>query len=88
MRTTISLSDGLAEDLKRRAAEQGVSLSSLIESLLRAALHAKPSPRKVPRFRLVTVGGSGVVPGVDLDRAARIAEADDVAAGSLAKAGR
>jgi plasmid stability protein len=86
MRTTISLSDGLAADIKRRAAEQGVSVSALIESLLRDALHAKPRPRTVPRFRLVTVAGRGVVEGVDLDRAARIVEAED--AESLVKAGR
>ena len=88
MRTTISLSEGLAEDLKRRAAAEGMSVSALIESLLRLALLEKPVPRKAPRFRLVTTGGSGVLPGVDLDRGARLVDADDAAAGSLDKVGR
>jgi hypothetical protein len=87
MRTTISLSDGLAEDVKRRAAEQGVSVSALIESLVRSALHAEQAQRDSPPFRLVTVGGRGPRPGVDLDRAARVSEEDDVA-GSIVKAGR
>lgn len=86
MRTTISLSDGLARDVRRRAAAQGVSVSAFIESLVRAALHAPTRPPDVPPFRLITFGGGGVREGVDLDRAAKLLDDED-AAGVL-KAGR
>lgn len=87
MRTTISLDDGLASDVKRRAAEKGVSVSALIESLIRAGLHAEEAVQPVAPFRLITAGGGGVLPGVDLDRAARLVDDGDQAAG-LSKAGR
>jgi len=87
MRTTISLSDGLAADVKHRAAEKGMSVSAFIESLIRAGLHAEQTLESPVPFRLVTVGGRGVVPGVDLDRAARFVDEEDRAAG-LNKAGR
>lgn len=88
MRTSISLSDGLAEDVKRRAAEKGMSVSAFVESLIRAGLHAEEEASEGTEFRLVTVAGTGVVPGVDLDRASRLVEGDDIATGSLTKAGR
>lgn len=88
MRTTISLDDGLAEDVKRRAAREGVSVSALIESLVRDGLHRRPPVRAVPPFRLVVVDGGGVVAGVDLDRAAKLVDEDDVSAAGLEKMGR
>lgn len=86
MRTTISLSDGLARDVRRRAAAQGMSVSAFIESLVRAALHAQTNPPETPAFRLVTFDGGGVRDGIDLDRGARMLEDDDAA--SLLRAGR
>lgn len=87
MRTTISLDDGLAEDVKRRAAELRTSVSALIESLIREGLHRREPEQKVRRFRLVTVGRGHVLPGIDLDRAAKlIDEADESSA--LDKMGR
>jgi metal-responsive CopG/Arc/MetJ family transcriptional regulator len=87
MRTTISLDDGLAEDVKRRAAELRTSVSALIESLVREGLHRRHPEQKIRRFRLITVGRGHALPGVDLDRAAKlIDEADE--AGGLVKMGR
>ncbi len=88
MRTTISLADGLAEDVRRRAAELGLSVSAFIESVLRERLHEQASEPAREPFDLVTYGSSGPREGIDLDRAAKIVEADDVSAASLAKAGR
>lgn len=87
MRTTISLDDGLAEDVKRRAAELRTSVSALIESLIREGLHRREPEPKVRRFRLLTVGRGDVLPGVDLDRAAKLIDDADAAAG-LVKMGR
>jgi plasmid stability protein len=74
MRTTISLDDGLAADVKRRAARAGMSVSAFIESLIRAGLHADRPEEPPAPFRLITAGGRGVLPGVDLDRAARLGD--------------
>jgi hypothetical protein len=86
MRTTITLDDGLAEDLRRRAAELGISVSGLIERTLREALARRPPSPKERPFRLITVNGKGLLPGVDLERAAKLTEADDLE--SLVRAGR
>lgn len=86
MRTTISLSDGLARDVRRRAAAEGMSVSAFIESLVRSALHAAANPPDTPAFQLVTFDGGGVRDGVDLDRAARALEEEDAA--SLLRGGR
>lgn len=87
MRTTISLDDGLAEDVKRRAAELRMSVSGLIESLIREGLHRREPEQKARRFRLVTVGRGDLLPGIDLDRAAKLIDDAD-GAGGLVKMGR
>ena len=67
MRTTISLDDRLAEEVRRRAAAKGMSVSAFIARILDDSLKQRePEPQRP--FRLVTVGGSGVAEGVDLDR--------------------
>lgn len=75
MRTTISLDDRLAEQVRRRAAAEGLSVSAFIAKMLDDGLKRQPA-RETPPFRLVTVGGAGVRPGVDLDRP-RALELDD-----------
>ena len=67
MRTTISLDDRLAEQVRRRAAKEGLSVSAFIARTLDDALKRQIAP-EAPPFRLVTVKGEGVRPGVDLDR--------------------
>lgn len=76
MRTTISLEDRLAEQVKRRAAQEGLSVSAFIARMLDDGLKRQPA-RVAPPFRLVTVGGSGVRPGVDLDRPRELEVAED-----------
>lgn len=67
MRTTISLNDQLARQVRRAAEERGVSVSSFIAKTLDDALKHRETPAP-PAFRLVTVGGIRPRPGVDLDR--------------------
>ena len=86
MRTTITLDDALAEDLQRRAAAEGLSVSGLIEKTLREAVARRPPVPAQRPFRLITVDGKGLQPGVDIERAAQLAEADDMEA--LVRAGR
>ena len=76
MRTTISLDEHLADQVKRRAAAQGMSVSAFIARTLNDALK-RPAPKSGPPFRLVTVEGEGLQPGVDLDRPNALLTADD-----------
>jgi hypothetical protein len=79
MRTTISLDDRLAKQVRREAASAGLSVSAFIAVILDDAIK-RAAPAQVPRFRLVTVGGAGLQPGVDLDQPNAIVVADDVEA--------
>ena len=73
MRTTIRLPDHLLAEAKKRAAERGTTLTRLFEDALRAALAPeREAPGPGTRVRLVTVGGRGPQPGVDLDDSAAL----------------
>jgi hypothetical protein len=80
MRTTISLDDRLAEQVRRRAAREGLSVSAFIARVLDDALKRRPAASPPPPpFRLITVKGEGVYPGIDLDRPRALETADDEA---------
>ena len=73
MRTTIRLPDELYTEVRRRSADQGVTVTSFIEVALRAALveHERdPRPFQVRPF-----SGTGTLPGVDLTDSASLLEA-------------
>jgi plasmid stability protein len=78
MRTTITLDDGLAADLKRRARTEGKSVSAVISEALRAQLGKRATPLKPAPFRLVTVKGGGLRPGVDVTKLRTLDEIEDV----------
>jgi plasmid stability protein len=78
MRTTISLDDRLGQAVRRRAAEEGTSVSAFIAAVLDDALK-RSKPQKKQAFRLVTVGGTGVRRGIDLDRPRQLEVDEDVA---------
>ena len=70
MRTTVRLPDELIRRAKRRAAEQGTTLTSLLEEGLRLAL-AEPKARRHRVVRLpVSKASGGTLPGIDLSRSA------------------
>ncbi|MCY3901653.1 MAG: ribbon-helix-helix domain-containing protein [Caldilineaceae bacterium] len=76
MRTTISLDDRLAEQVRRAAAARGMSVSAFIAKTLDDALKRR-EPTEPPPFRLVTVRGVRARPGVDLDRPRALDAQDD-----------
>ncbi len=78
VRTTISLPDPLLKNAKRRAAQRGVPLSTVIEDALRSHLNEAPPPAGPP-FRLPTFRGKLVDPGMDLDPKSALVAADDEA---------
>jgi hypothetical protein len=78
MRTTITIDEGLAADLKRLASQQGKSLSAVIAEALRAQLAKRAESPKTAPFRLVTVKGGKLRPGVDVNSLKGIEEMDDI----------
>jgi len=78
MRTTIRLDDRLLREAKQRATESGVTLTALIEESLRERLQRRGDRvRATTPVRLRTCGGSGLLPGVDLDDAASLLDIMD-----------
>ncbi|MYB52010.1 MAG: ribbon-helix-helix protein, CopG family [Acidobacteriia bacterium] len=79
MRITISLKERLAGQVRREAAARGVSVSAFVAATLDDALKRRPAHSSAVPFRLITAGGNGPLPGVDLDRPRAIEIADDEA---------
>ena len=67
MRTTISLDDQLAKQVRRAAESRGISVSAFIAGVVDDALKRREPPAPPP-FHLVTVRGVRARPGIDLDR--------------------
>lgn len=67
MRTTVRLDDDLLREAKVRAAEQGITLTQLIDESLRERLSTRPQRQQVRPFRLPSYGKGGIRPGVNLD---------------------
>ena len=65
MRTTLDLDDDVMRNLKRRAAETGQTLTSLVEEALRAMLDRETRPPADYRLDWVIVEG-GARSGIDL----------------------
>ena len=76
MRTTISLSEHLANQVRRAAVAQKLSVSAFISKVLDDALKQR-TPLEPPAFKLVTTAGARVRPGVDLDRPRSVDAEDD-----------
>ena len=78
MRTTISLDDQLAKQVRREAEARGISMSAFIARTLDDALKRRETSEPPP-FRLVTVCGVHARPDVDLDRPRALDAQDDEA---------
>lgn len=74
MRTTIRLPDDLLKRAKKRAAEEGRTLTSIIEEGVTIAL-SSPVARHRERVALpVSSASGGTLPGVDLNRSSDLEE--------------
>jgi len=67
MRTTVNISDDLLARAKVLAAETHRSLGDVIDDALRSSFLKGAANTKPRRVKLVTDGGSGLQPGVDLE---------------------
>jgi hypothetical protein len=75
MRTTIRIKDDILNQAKKRAAEEGRTLTSLIEEALALAV-TKPKRTRRGRVDLpVSKASGGVLPGIDLNRSCDLEEA-------------
>lgn len=74
MRTTIRINDDLLKQAKKRAADEGRTLTSLVEEgLLLILAKARAGRRK--RVELpVSKATGGVLPGIDLNRSSDLEE--------------
>ena len=69
MRTTVRLPDELLRRARKRAAEQGRTLTSLLEEGLNLVLTGQPKVPRRERVRLpISKASGGTLPGVDLNR--------------------
>jgi len=71
MRTTVRIDDDLMRELKERAQREAVSLTRLINGLIRRGLEPRGKPRKPFRQQTYSMG----VPKVDLTKALAFAAA-------------
>jgi len=67
MQTTIQLDETLLDQATKLAKAKGCDLSHFIEETLRDKIAPKPCVAAQQFFRLTTVGGQRVRPGVDLN---------------------
>ncbi|MEA2238114.1 MAG: hypothetical protein QOC81_2838 [Thermoanaerobaculia bacterium] len=73
MRTTLTLDDQLARDLKEIAHRTGRSFKDVVNETLRGGLQKKQHRAKPYRLKTVSLGG--VLGGWNLDKALSIADA-------------
>jgi hypothetical protein len=74
MRTTLTLDDRIAKALKTLAHSSGKPFKQVVNETLQSGLAASDSPTPRP-YRLKPASLGGVLPGINLDRALRLAAA-------------
>ncbi len=73
-RTTLTLEPDLARALRQRAHDGNCSFKDVVNDVIRAGLSLARQPRRRP-YRLKPHHLGGVHPGIDLDKALRLAAA-------------
>ena len=74
MRTTVRIDDALLRELKAKASDEGISMTRLLDRILRAGLRAEQRPRKQRgRYREGTFAMG--TPKVDLTKALSVSSA-------------
>ena len=74
MRTTLTIDDKLAKALRKIACESGRPFKEVVNRALRVGIEAEQAlPRERP-YRVKPVSLGGILPGINLDRALRVAD--------------
>lgn len=74
MKTTLTLDDPIAKALKALAHRSGKPFEQVVHETLQTGLAAKEIPKPRP-YRLKPVSLGGVLPGINIDKALRLAAA-------------
>lgn len=74
MRTTLTIDDRIARELKELAHRSGKPFKSVVNEALQAGLAANSKIRRPKRYRLKTVSLGAVQPGMNLDKSLALAE--------------
>jgi len=74
MRTTVRIKDDLLQRARKRATEEGRTLTSLIEDALVLALAKSKVARRKRVVLPVSQASGGILPGVDLNRSGDLEE--------------
>lgn len=83
MRTTVRLDEGLLQEVKAYAAGGNRTVTSVLEEALRRLLAEAERQSAADAVQLpVSTAGGGLLPGVDLDDSAALAELMDGPKGS------
>ena len=78
MRTTIHLDDHLLTAVKRLAAETHRTMTAVVSDALREVLaRYRAKPRRKRRFKIITYGEGGLLPGVNLDNSSAVWDLHD-----------
>lgn len=75
MRTTLTLDEQIAKALKNAAHRTGRPFKQVVNETLRAGLAAGHATAKARPYRVKTVSLGGVLGGIDLEKALRLADA-------------
>ena len=73
MRTTLTLEPDVALKLKRKMADQKLTLKDAVNQALRIGLAVKDAPPRVP-FKVIPHDGGGFMPGIDPDKIGQFAD--------------
>ncbi len=77
VRTTVDLPDELLRDARKRAAEEGTTLTALLADGLRLRLGGAPARRRRPRRLPRSTVGGGLQPWIDPASSASLLDAAD-----------
>ena len=75
MRMTLTIDERLARDLKEIAHRSGKPFEQVVNETLCAALRARKSRPRARRYRLKPASLGQPLPGIDLDKVLRLADA-------------
>jgi hypothetical protein len=88
MRTTISLPDPLLAQAKKRASQEGITLSELVTSAVRDRVLRPTKTAANAAFRLVAFGTGGLRPGLAWGQLKQESDEEDSARVGLSTASR
>lgn len=74
MRTTLTIEDRIARDLKELAHRTGKPFKVVVNEALKAGLAASSSSRRPKRYRLHTVSLGVINPGINIDKSLALAD--------------